>query len=188
MLNQKVNEALNGQLNAELYSSYLYLSMSAYFQSISMPGSASWMRVQAGEELVHSMKFYDYISSNGRVTLAPVAGPQTSWNSPLAAFENVYNHELKVTGLIHGLADLAAAERDQKTRDFLQWYIDEQVEEEESSGGVLQKVKSAGNDKDALAMLDRELGQRTFKFPSGYQIFNMAGRAGVGTTIGSLKR
>ncbi|HWQ20301.1 MAG TPA: ferritin, partial [Methanotrichaceae archaeon] len=112
MLNQKINEALNGQLNAELYSSYLYLSMSAYFQSINMPGSASWMRVQAGEELVHSMKFYDYISSNGKVMLAPVAGPQTSWDSPLAAFENVYNHELKVTGLIHGLVDAATSEND----------------------------------------------------------------------------
>jgi ferritin len=186
MINQKVNEALNGQLNAELYSSYLYLSMSAYFQSINLYGFASWMRVQAGEELVHAMKFYDYVAQNGKVALAPVAAPQTSWSSPLAAFENVYNHELKVTGLIHALANLATAENDQANRSFLQWYIDEQVEEEESSGGVLQKVRSAGSDKAAMAALDRELSQRAFKFPSGYQIF--PANKGTGATIGSLKK
>ncbi len=187
MLSEKMTEALNGQANRELYSSYLYLSMSAYFESINMKGLAAWMRVQAGEELVHGMKMYDYIvSSGGRGKMLAIEAPQFSWTSPQDAFQHVYNHERVVTGLIHALVDVAAAEKDKATKSFLQWYVDEQVEEEESSDMVLSKAKAAGNDKAALEAVDKELGQRRFKFPRGYNIFPYP--AEQGTTIGSLKK
>jgi ferritin len=187
MLSERMTEALNGQANRELYSSYLYLSMSAYFESVNMKGFASWMRVQAGEELVHGMKLYDYIViAGGRGKMLAIEAPQFSWASPLDAFQHVYNHERAVTGLIHALVNTAVAEKDEATKGFLQWYVDEQVEEEESSDMVLNKVKAAGNDKAALAAADKELGQRRFKFPRGYDIFPYAVQQG--TTIGSLKK
>jgi ferritin len=174
MLSEKMTEALNGQANRELYSSYLYLSMSAYFESINMKGLASWMRVQAGEELVHTMKMYDYvISAGGRARMLAVEEPRFSWGSPLEAFQQVWDHERAVTGLIMALVGVAEAEKDQATRSFLQWYIDEQVEEEESSDTVLKKVQAAGDDKAALLAVDKELGERRFKFPRGYNIFSM---------------
>lgn len=187
MLSEKMAEALNVQANRELYSSYLYLAMSAYFESINMKGFAAWMRVQAGEELVHGMKMYDYIvSAGGRAKMLSIEAPQFSWASPQEAFLHVYNHERVVTGLIHKLVNVAAAENDGATKSFLQWYVDEQVEEEESSDMVLSKAKAAGNDRAALAAADNELGQRRFKFPKGYDIFTHA--AQQGTTIGSLKK
>jgi len=186
MLSEKITDALNGQANRELYSSYLYLAMSAYFESINMKGFASWMRVQAGEELVHTMKMYDYvIAAGGRARMLAVEAPQFSWASPVDAFQHVYNHERVVTGLIHKLVDVAIAEKDEPTRGFLQWYVDEQVEEEESSDMVLSKVRAAGNDRSALETADKELGQRSFKFPRGYDIFPHAAQQGA--TIGSLK-
>lgn len=167
MLSEKMGKALNGQLNAELYSSYLYLSMSAYFQSINLAGFANWMRVQAQEELVHSMKFYDYINERGgRVVLRPVEGPQSEWKSPLEAFEHVLKHEQKVTGLINDLVDLAVKERDHATNTFLQWFVTEQVEEESSANDVVQQLKLAGGDGGGLFMIDRELGQRVFTPPA----------------------
>lgn len=187
MLSEKMTDALNGQANRELYSAYLYLAMSAYFESISMKGFAAWMRVQAGEELVHGMKMYDYVvAAGGRAKMLAIEAPQFSWASPQDAFQHVYNHERVVTGLIHNLVNMAAAEKDEATKSFLQWYVDEQVEEEESSDMVLSKAKTAGNDKAALAAADKELGQRRFKFPKGYDIFPYA--AQQVTTIGSLKK
>ena len=124
MLGEKMEEALNGQLNAELYSAYLYLSMSAYYHSINLPGFANWMRVQWAEELKHVFKFFDYIAENGRVVLRPVEAPPAEWDSALAPFEAAYSHEQKVTGLINALAELATSQGDEVTRDFLQWYID----------------------------------------------------------------
>jgi len=172
MLSEKITEALNGQANREIYSSYLYLAMSAYFESTALKGLAIWMRVQAGEELVHAMKMYDYVvASGGRGRMLAVEAPPFAWGSPLEVFDHVYKHERVVTGLIKDLAAVAVAERDEATRTFLQWYIDEQVEEEESSAGVLEKVKAAGGDRAALAAVDRELGSRRFKFPRGYTIF-----------------
>ena len=186
MLSEKMNEALNVQANRELYSSYLYLSMSYYFESINMLGFASWMRVQAGEELVHAMKMLDYVASaGGRAKMLAVEAPQLSWASPEAAFQHVWNHERAVTGLIHALVNVAIAEEDEATKSFLQWYVDEQVEEEESSDDVLNKVKAAGNDSAALQAADRELGSRRFKFPRHFEIFPYA--ALRGRTIGSLK-
>ena len=163
MLSEKLQDALNGQLNAELYSSYLYLSMSAHFQSINLGGFANWMRVQAQEELVHVMKFYDYVNERGgRVTLGPVEGPPTEWKSPLAAFEHAYEHERKVTGLINDLVDMAAEERDHATGGFLQWFVTEQVEEEATADAVVQKLKLVGDAGSGLFMLDQELGLRVF--------------------------
>ena len=167
MVNKKIEGALNQQLNAELYSSYLYLSMSAYFQSINLPGFANWMRVQAQEELVHAMKFYDFINDRGgRVALQPVEGPPTEWSSPLDAFENAYRHEQKVTGLINDLVNLAVKERDHATNIFLQWFVTEQVEEEASADEVVQKLKLMGDDGGGLFMLDREMAQRVFTPPA----------------------
>jgi ferritin len=166
MLNEKIQAALNKQLNAELYSSYLYLSMSSYFQSINLPGFANWMRVQAQEELVHAMKFYDFINERGgRVMLQPVEGPPTEWSSPLDAFENAYKHEQKVTGLINDLVNLAVKEGDHATNIFLQWFVTEQVEEEASADEVVQKLKLMGDDGGGLFMLDREMGGRIFTPP-----------------------
>jgi ferritin len=167
MLKEKIQDALNGQLNAEMYSSYLYLSMSAYFQSADLAGFANWMRVQAQEELMHAMKFYDYINERGgRITLKEIEAPVTEWDSPAAAFEHVFKHEQKVTGLINGLVDIAKEEEDQDTNNFLQWFVSEQEEEEESADEVLQKVKRAVEDDNDLAALDRELGQRVFHPPT----------------------
>jgi ferritin len=167
MLNKKIEGALNQQLIAELYSSYLYLSMSAYFQSINLPSFANWMRVQAQEELVHAMKFYDFINARGgRVMLQQIEAPPTEWSSPLDVFENAYKHEQKVTGLINDLVNLAVGERDHATNIFLQWFVTEQVEEEASADEVVQKLRLVGNDSAGLFMLDGEMGQRVFTPPA----------------------
>ena len=172
MLSEKMNEALNVQANRELYSSYLYLSMSYYFESIDMKGFAHWMRLQAGEELVHTMRMLDYAAGKGgRAKMLAVEAPQFTWASPLQAFQHVWDHERVVTGLIQTLVKVAEVEKDEATKEFLQWYVKEQVEEEESSDNVLNKVKAAGNDRAALEAADKELGQRQFKFPRGFEIF-----------------
>ncbi len=167
MISEKMQGALNGQLNAEAYSSYLYLSMAAYFQHINLGGFANWMRVQAQEELMHVMKYYDFIDGRGgRVVLKPVEGPPTEWESPLAAFEAAYEHEQKVTGLINELVELALEGRDHATNIFLQWFVTEQVEEEDSANEVVQRIKLMGDATGGLFMLDQELGQRTFTPPA----------------------
>ncbi len=167
MLDKEMENAINKQLNAELYSAYLYLSMGAYFESTDLSGFANWMRVQAQEELTHAMKFYDYLVTRGaRVTLTEIESPPTEWESPLAVFDHVYRHEQLVTGLINKLVDLAISLSDHATNNFLQWYVAEQVEEEESASGVLQKVKLAGEDSGGLLMLDQELGTRIFNPPN----------------------
>ena len=167
MLNEKMEKALNDQVNAEMYSAYLYLSMVAYFQSLNLGGFANWMRAQTQEEMVHAMKFYDYINERGgRVVLKPIEAPPTEWKSPLDAFETAYEHELKVTGLINHLVDLAVDERDHATNNVLQWFVAEQVEEEDSASGVVGQIKLVGEAPGGLFMLDRELGQRVFTPPA----------------------
>ncbi len=170
MIKEIIQDALNKQINAELYSSYLYLSMSAYFESINLKGCANWMRVQTQEELVHTMKFYDYlIERGGKVLLSSIESPPTEWPSPLAIFENAYQHEQKVTGLINELVDLAIAEKDHATNNFLQWFVSEQVEEEASADEVVQKIKLMGDARGGIFMLDRELAQRVFTPPTATQ-------------------
>jgi ferritin len=165
MLSEKMQKALNDQLNAELYSSYLYLSMNAYFKSVNLDGFANWMYYQAQEELTHAMKFYDFISQRGgRVQLMQIEAPPTQWDSPLAIFEATLKHEQKVTGLINALVEIAHEEHDHATNIFLQWFVSEQVEEEESVGGVLEQLKLMGDAQGGLFMMDRELAKRG---PSG---------------------
>ena len=163
MIGKKMEQALNGQVNAELYSSYLYLSMESWFRSKNLSGFANWMRIQAQEELTHAMKFYDYIlERGGNVILGPVEAPPSQWDSPLAVFENAYEHEQKVTGLISDLANLAASENDHATTIFLQWFITEQVEEEASASEIVGKLKLIGDARGGMFMLDQELGARSF--------------------------
>ena len=161
ILKPKIENAINKQINAELWSAYLYLSMSAYFESINMGGFAHWMKVQAKEELSHAMKFYDYVVERlGRVTVTAIAAPPTNWKSPLHAFEDAFKHEQKVTGLIYDIVNIATAEKDHATDSMLKWFIDEQVEEENQTDQIVQKLKFIGNNTGALFMLDHVLGER----------------------------
>ena len=161
MLTDKMLDAINEQLIAEIYSGYLYLSMAAYFYSIDLPGFAGWMRAQRLEELTHAFKLFDYmVDQRGRVTLKPIEGPPTEWDSPLAAFDAALAHENKVTGLINALVEVAVTEGDEKTRDFLGWFVKEQVEEEESAGSAVRKIKEAAGSKDSMAELDAAMGNR----------------------------
>ena len=165
-MNATMQEAMNGQLNSELYSSYLYLSMSAFFESKEHKGMANWMRVQAQEELAHAIRFFDFINgSGGLVVLTSVDAPPTKWASPQAVYEHVLAHERKVTGLINGLVTLADRENDRRAHEFLQWFVKEQEEEEESAEGALGKVRAAGDDPKALKAVDSELGKRVFHPP-----------------------
>jgi ferritin len=167
MIGEQMVKALNDQLNAELYSSYLYLSMSAYFQSLNLKGFANWMRVQTQEELLHAVKFYDFINNRGgRVKLAAIETPPSEWESPLQVFETAYQHEQKVTSLINNLVEIALEERDHATEIFLQWFVTEQVEEEDSANTVIQKLKLMGDAPGGMFMLDNELGQRVFTPPA----------------------
>jgi len=164
MLSKKIENAINKQINAELWSAYLYLSISAHFESINLGGFANWMRVQAQEELGHAMKFYHHvIERRGRVTVAAIAAPSISWKSPMNAFEDAFKHEQKVTGMINDLANMAAGEKDHATANMLQWFIDEQIEEELSTDAIVQKLKMIGTNTGGLYMLDRELAQRKVK-------------------------
>ena len=166
MLSQKMERALNDQINAELYSSYLYLSMSAYFASVDLNGCAHWMRLQAQEELTHAMKFFDYLSErDGRPKLAAVAEPQFEWDSPMAVFQATYEHEQHVTKLINTLMDLALSESDHATVSTLKWFIDEQVEEESNVKGILQRFKLLKDAPGGLFMMDNELAQRVLSAP-----------------------
>ena len=167
MLSKKMEKAINQQINAEMYSSYLYLSMATYFESKSLGGFSNWMRQQAQEELFHGMKMFDYVCERGsRVTLKAIDQPPFKWSSPLDAFQNVLSHEQKVTGLINNLVDLALEERDHATNIFLQWFVSEQVEEEATAGTLVDKLKLIGKDANGLFMLDNDLAQRTFTMPA----------------------
>jgi ferritin len=168
MINKKVEKALNEQINAELYSSYLYLSMASDMEGKSLQGFAHWMKSQAQEELFHAMKMYDYVvERGGRVTLKGIEGPQTTWKSPLAVAEHVSKHEQHVTALINAIMDLSIKEKDHATVNFLQWFVKEQVEEEASADEIVQKLKLIGGKGDGLFMIDKELAARIplFTFP-----------------------
>jgi ferritin len=167
MLDKKIQQALNDQLNAELYSAYLYLSMAAYFHSTNLPGFANWMTIQAQEEQMHAMKFYDYLNQRGgRVILTTINTPPGEWSTPLEVFEAVYAHEQKVTYLINGLMDLALQQKDHAACAFLQWFVSEQVEEESSADELVQKLKLIKNNTAELFTFDRELARRVFTPPA----------------------
>ncbi|MFH1371936.1 MAG: ferritin [Planctomycetota bacterium] len=161
MISKKMQDELNAQINAEIYSAYLYLAMDAYFQSENLGGFGNWMTVQAQEEMAHAMKIYGFVNEcGGRVTLDAIDKPTGTWKSPLAVFENVYKHEQKVTGLINGLVELAAREKDHATGIFLQWFVTEQVEEEKNANDIVSTLQKMKDIPQALYMLDKELGQR----------------------------
>ncbi|HOO77946.1 MAG TPA: ferritin [bacterium] len=166
MLSPAIEEALNTQVNKELYSAYLYFSMSAYFESVNLKGFANWMRVQAQEEQFHAVKLFDYINERGgRVVLRPIEGPETEWENPTAVFRQTQEHERYVTSLINGLVRMARDENDFATETFLQWYVTEQVEEEAGAADLLERLKLAGDRGGGLFMLDRELAARVFTPP-----------------------
>ena len=161
-----MQDALNEQVNKELYSAYLYLSMEAYFESVNLPGFANWMRIQTQEELTHTTKIYDYVNERGgRITLKAIDGPPTQWDSPLAVFQAGYAHEQKVTGLINELVNISIELKDHASNMFLQWFVNEQVEEEKNADDVVQKLKLMADAPGGLYMLDAELAQRIFTPP-----------------------
>jgi ferritin len=164
MLSQKLQDAFNKQINAELFSSYLYLSMSAHFDNLDLKGMAHWMRLQSGEENAHAMRFFDFINDrSGRVTLAAIEAPKAEWKSPLEAFEEAYKHELKITGMINELMTLVAIEKDGAGHDFLEWFCREQVEEEAAAELIVSQLKLVGDNGIGLYLLDQQLGQRAAK-------------------------
>ena len=166
MLNERMNAALNEQVNAEMYSAYLYLSMQAYFQKLNLNGFVNWMNIQIQEEMAHARGLYDYIQErDGEIILDAIKKPDQTWNSPLEVFEAVFKHEQLVTSLINKLADVADETKDRAAALFLQWYIKEQVEEEASVSGVLETLRMIKDDTHALLLLDKELAARVFNPP-----------------------
>lgn len=161
MFSPKIQDAIADQINAELYSAYVYLSMSAYFQEQNLSGFAHWMRLQYQEETMHALKLFDYASDRGgQITLKAVSAPPSGFGSPLEIFEKALAHEQKVTGLIHSLYKLALEEGDYPTQVLLQWYITEQVEEEKNASEAVADLQRVGDFGPGLLMLDREMGNR----------------------------
>lgn len=163
MLSKKLEEALNAQVNAEFWSSYLYLSMSSDFAVKGLPGFANWMNVQFQEERDHAIKFFNYIiSRGGRPDLRPIAEVQKEWKSPLEAFQNALEHEQVVTKLINNLYTLATEDQDYATQSTLKWFIDEQVEEEDNARAIIDKLKMIGDNGYGIYQLDKELALRVY--------------------------
>ena len=161
MLKQTVQDAMNEQIKNELYSAYLYLSMAAYCESINLPGFAHWMRMQDEEERMHAMKFYDFVHERGgRVVLQAIDQPEAEFESPLDVFEKTLEHEQLVTEMINDLYALAVEERDYASQIFMQWFITEQIEEEDNANQIIETLKMIGDSRQGLLMLDRELAGR----------------------------
>ena len=167
MLNQKIQDALNEQINAELFSAYLYLSMAQHFEAEGLPGFANWFKIQFKEEQDHATIFMNYINQRGgRVILKAIDAVPTSWESPMDAFKATLEHEQKVTSLINGLYALATEENDYATRDRLAWFVTEQVEEEDNCRVLIDKLRLIGDNCMGLYMLNTELAARTYTVPS----------------------
>ena len=161
MLSETMNSELNGQINAEIFSSYLYLSMSGWFESKGLSGFAHWMRLQAQEETAHAEKFFDFVHErNGRVILEAIDKPESEWQSPLDAFKAALHHEEFISGKINDLVNVAIDERDHATNNFLQWFVAEQVEEEATAGGIVDRLSLIGDDSAGLFALDLEMAKR----------------------------
>jgi len=167
MLSKRMTEALNEQINKEIYSAYLYLSMSAYSTFIGLKGFANWFMVQYQEEMTHAMKIYDYINDQGgQVKLLAVEQPPTEFGSPLEMFEKTLEHEKFVTKRINDLVDLAIKEKDHASNIFLQWFVTEQIEEEANDNEIISKLKLVGKEGNGLFMIDKELAARVFTPPA----------------------
>ncbi|MCQ2345490.1 MAG: ferritin [Paludibacteraceae bacterium] len=163
MISKRLQDAINAQINAEMWSAYLYLSMSAYCQDAGYPGIANWFAIQFKEEQDHAQIFYNYlVSRGGRVILKAIDSVETEWKSPLAAYEHTYEHEQKVTSLINNLMTIAIEENDYAMQSRLQWFIDEQVEEEEHAVELVQKLKMIGDNGYGMYQLDKELAARVY--------------------------
>jgi len=161
MFSKKLESAINDQIQRELASAYIYLSMAAYFEANTLPGFANWMRIQFHEEQYHAFKFFDFVyDRGGEVKLQPIEGPPTDFDSAIAVFEKTLAHEQLVTGHIHDLYELALEEKDYPSQVLLQWFIDEQVEEEKNAGDILDMLKMVEGNAHAVLMLDREYGAR----------------------------
>lgn len=161
MASEKMLKELNDQLNKELYSSYLYLSMSSFLYGLNYDGMASWMKIQSSEEYGHAMKYFDYINKiGGKVILQKIDKPENVWDSPLKVFEETLRHEKFITNSINQLANLASDEKDHATMSFLNYFINEQIEEEDTATKILEKFKLIGDNKGGLYILDRELAAR----------------------------
>ncbi len=161
MLDADLEKALNDHLGAELYAAHLYLAMSAYCESMNLPGSAEWFRIQGQEEQGHAMRFYRYIiDRGGRVVLPAIPEPPSEFGTPLEVFEQSLEREREVTGRIQDLYATAASRKDYATHTFLQWFITEQVEEEAEATRIVESLRMIGEDRSALLLLDRELGTR----------------------------
>lgn len=162
MFSQAVQDKMNQQIMHEMYSAYMYLSMSAHCESANLPGFAKWLRQQAEEEMEHAMKFFDFIHErNGKVVLYAIDQPPSEFGTPLEIFEQVYAHEQKVTGLINSIYEVSLKENDYPSQIFLHWFIDEQVEEESNSSQILETLKMIGESTNGLFMLDHRLGKRS---------------------------
>ena len=167
MLSEKMQNALNAQINAEMWSAYLYLSMSMAAADKGLKGVANWFAIQFKEEQDHAQIFINYLlSRGGRVKLAPIAEVETEWDTPLAMFEQTLEHEKKVTSLINNLAAIANEDRDFASINRMNWFIDEQIEEEESARDMIFTVEAVENDKYGMYMLDKELATRVYNVPS----------------------
>lgn len=167
MICNKIKDAINAQINRELYSEYLYLSMSAWFAKENLDGFANWMNVQAQEERFHAMKFFNYLIERGAaVILEQIDKPESDFQRPLKAFELALEHEQYISKNINDLMDIAIQENDHAARSFLQWYVDEQVEEEASADKIVSKLRMIGDRIEGIFMLDNELGQRVFTPPT----------------------
>jgi len=161
MLSKKLQDALNQQINHELYSSYLYLAMSAHFESVNLPGFARWMKVQSEEENEHGMKFFHYVyERGGKVVLEAIAKPPADYKTPIDVMKKVLEHEKKVTGTIEALYELALKEKDYAAQVMLHWFIKEQVEEEKNATDIIEMLKTIGDAPAGLAMLDSRVGAR----------------------------
>ena len=167
MIKKKVQTAFNKQIQHELYSAYLYLSMAGYMHEKGLDGMAQWLRVQTMEEMTHAMKFFDHIiERDGSVELLEIEKPPTEWASPLEAMKAAYKHEQFITGKINDLVTLSKAENDYASGSLLQWFVDEQGEEEANASKNVQNIERVGDSGNGLLMVDREMGTRTFTMPA----------------------
>jgi len=161
MISEKLTKALNEQINAEFYSAYIYLSMAAYFEDENLEGFASWMKLQAQEEMEHGMKFFNYLHERGAsVKLLAIEEPPTKWKSPVEVFKAALKHEQYVTGRINDLVAMSEKDKDYATNSFLQWFVNEQVEEEATADQMVHKLEMVAGAPGGLYILDREAGQR----------------------------
>jgi ferritin len=181
MITPKLHATMNEQIKHEIESAYIYLSMEAYFHRIGLDGMAQWMRVQTQEEMIHAMMFFDHLRNrNAKITLLDVKQLKTEWTSPLEAFKDAYEHEQFITGKINSLMKIALEENDFASLPLLNWFVNEQIEEEANTSKAVQKLELVGECSNGLLTLDREMGTRIFAYPA-----NVAD-LGLGPTKGAV--